>query len=135
MNILRIRFPNLIKRFKDHNLRPDNNIAENVVKQLNQKFKKVVGFESYETAYNSIKLLVMRYRFHTFNCSRMPGNSNSLVFQKSYFKYITPIPPKLSSIFLGMLVSRTCGGFSYLKKLFDFNSPKERQILMKFNIK
>jgi len=75
MNILRIRFPNLIKRFKDHNLRPDNNIVENVIKQLNQKFKKVAGFEFYETAYNSIKLLVMRYRFHTFNCSRIPGNN------------------------------------------------------------
>ena len=75
MNILRIRFPNLIKRFKDHNLRPDNNIVENVVKQLNQKFKKVAGFEFYETAYNSIKLLVMRYRFHVFNCSRIPGNN------------------------------------------------------------
>jgi len=75
MNILRIRFPNLIKRFKDHNLRPDNNIVENVVKQLNQKFKKVAGFEFYETAYNSIKLLVMRYRFHTFSCSRIPGNN------------------------------------------------------------
>ncbi len=75
MNILRIRFPNLIKRFKDHNLRPDNNMVENVIKQLNQKFKKVAGFESYETAYNSINLLVMRYRFHTFGCSRIPGNN------------------------------------------------------------
>ena len=27
------------------------------------------------------------------------------------------------------------GGFSYLKKIFDFNSRKERQILMKCNIK
>lgn len=75
MNILRIRFPNLVKRFKDRNLRPDNNIVENVIKQLNQKFKKVAGFEYYETACNSIKLLVMRYRFHKFACSRIPGNN------------------------------------------------------------
>lgn len=34
-----------------------------------------------------------------------------------------------------MLVSRTCGGFSYLKKIFGFNSRKERQILTKCNIK
>ncbi|MCJ7790026.1 MAG: hypothetical protein MUP69_07565 [Candidatus Atribacteria bacterium] len=33
------------------------------------------------------------------------------------------------------MASRTCGDFSYLKKLFDFNSQKERQILMKCNIK
>jgi len=48
MNILRNRLSNLIKRFKDYNLRPDNNIIENIVKQLNQKFKKVIGFEFYE---------------------------------------------------------------------------------------
>lgn len=74
-NILRIRFPYLIKRFKDQNLRPDNNIVENVIKQLNQKFKKVAGFETYKTAYNSISLLIMRYRFHRFNCSRIRGNN------------------------------------------------------------
>lgn len=75
MNVLRRRFPHLIKRFEDSNLTSDNNIVENVIKQLNQKYKKVGGFESYETAYNSIKLLVMRYRFHKFSCSRIPGNN------------------------------------------------------------
>ena len=47
-------------------------MVENVIKQLNQKFKKVAEFESYETAYNSIKLLVIHYRFHVLNCSRIP---------------------------------------------------------------
>ena len=75
MNILRIRFPYLIHRFDDQNLKSDNNIVENVIKQLNQKFKKVAGFESYTTAYNSISLLVMRYRFHKFTCSRIAGNN------------------------------------------------------------
>ena len=75
LNILRRRFPYLIERFKDRNLKPDNNIVENVIKQLNQKFKKVAGFESYETARNSISLLIMRYRFHKFNCSRIKGNN------------------------------------------------------------
>ena len=31
-------------------------------------------------------------------------------------------------VFNFRLASRTCGDFSYLKKLFDFNSQKERQI-------
>lgn len=75
LTVLRWRFPYLIKRFKDQNLKPDNNIIENVIKQLNQKFKKVAGFKSYTTAYNSIKLLIMHYRFHTFNCSRIKGNN------------------------------------------------------------
>lgn len=48
---------------------------ENIIKQLNQKFKKVARFEPYETVYNSIKFLVMRYHFHTFNCSWIPGNN------------------------------------------------------------
>lgn len=73
MNILLLRFPYLVKRFDDSNLKPDNNIIENVIKQLNQKLKKVAGFESYETAYHSIALLIMHYRFHKFTCSRLPG--------------------------------------------------------------
>jgi hypothetical protein len=75
MNILRLRFPYLVKHFKDHNLKSDNNIIENVIRQLNQKLKKVSGFESYETARNSISLLIMRYRFHRFSCSRIAGNN------------------------------------------------------------
>jgi len=75
MNILRLRFPHLIKRFQDPNLRPDNNIIENVIRQLNQKFKKVAGFERRNTAFNSISLLIIHYRFHKFTCSRIPGNN------------------------------------------------------------
>ncbi|UCE17337.1 MAG: transposase [Gemmatimonadota bacterium] len=75
MNILRLRFPYLVRRFKDPNLKPDNNIIENVIRQLNQKLKKIAGFQSYQTAHNSLSLLVMRYRFHKFDCSRIPGNN------------------------------------------------------------
>jgi transposase-like protein len=75
MNILRLRFPYLVRRFQDPNLKPDNNIVENVIRQLNQKLKKIAGFQSYQTAYNSLSLLVMRYRFHKFECSRIPGNN------------------------------------------------------------
>lgn len=75
LNILRIRFPHLIERFNDPNLRADNNIIENVIKQLNQKLKKIAGFKTYQTAYNSLSLLIMHYRFHKFNCSRFYGNN------------------------------------------------------------
>jgi hypothetical protein len=75
MNILRLRFPHLIKRFEDSNLRSDNNVVENVIRQLNQKLKKVAGFESPKTAHNSISLLIMHYRFHRFDCSRISGNN------------------------------------------------------------
>jgi transposase-like protein len=75
LNLLRLRFPYLIPRFNDQNLRPNNNVVENVIRQLNMKFKKMAGFESYETAYHSIRLLIMRYRFHKFECSRVPGHN------------------------------------------------------------
>jgi len=75
LNLLRLRFPYLIQHFKDPNLRPNNNVVENVIRQLNMKLKKMAGFESYETAYHSISLLIMRYRFHKFECSRIPGHN------------------------------------------------------------
>jgi transposase-like protein len=75
LNLLRRRFPYLIHHFKDPNLRPNNNVVENVIRQLNMKLKKMAGFESYETAYHSISLLIMRYRFHKFECSRIPGHN------------------------------------------------------------
>jgi len=47
----------------------DNNIIENVIKQLNRKIKLVEGFKSEESAKNYLKLLIMHYRFKEFNNS------------------------------------------------------------------
>lgn len=48
----------------------DNNIIENIIKQLNKKIKLLDGFESIDTADVFIKLLVMKYRFKSFTDSR-----------------------------------------------------------------
>jgi len=48
----------------------DNNIAENIIKQLNRRIKLFAGFQRTDTAYAVIKRLVMWYRFKSFTDSR-----------------------------------------------------------------
>ena len=47
-------------------LPPDNNIIENIIKQLNRKLKLIGGFRNRESAWAIIKLLIMHYRFKSF---------------------------------------------------------------------
>lgn len=48
----------------------DNNIIENIIKQLNRKLKLIGGFRNKESAWAIIKLLTMHYRFKSFtDCS------------------------------------------------------------------
>lgn len=47
-----------------------NNIIEGIIRNLSRKINDTDGFESLETAWNSLKLLIMSYRFHPFSCSR-----------------------------------------------------------------
>jgi len=56
-------YPNVIR---------DNNIIENIIKQLNRKLKLIGGFHSKESAWAIIKLLVMCYRFKAFTNSKNP---------------------------------------------------------------
>ena len=54
----------------------DNNVTENVIKQLNKKLRLMEGFESLESAERYVRLLVGCYRFKRFtdSCS---GNGKS----------------------------------------------------------
>lgn len=55
---------------------PDNNnIVENIIKQLNKKLNLVGSFRSYSSAYATLKLLVMCYRFKRFTDSRTKENN------------------------------------------------------------
>ena len=55
---------------------PDNNnITENIVGQLNKKLNLVGSFRSYPSAYATLKLLVMCYRFKRFTDSRTKENN------------------------------------------------------------
>jgi hypothetical protein len=52
-----------------------SNIIEGIIRQLSRKIDRTDGFESADTAWNSLKLLIMKYRFHTFKCSRIKGHN------------------------------------------------------------
>jgi len=45
-----------------------SNIIEGIIRILSRKIDATDGFESSETAWNSLTLLIMSYRFHPFNC-------------------------------------------------------------------
>lgn len=53
----------------------DNNITENVIKQLNKKLRLMEGFESIESAERYVRLLVGCYRFKRFTDSCRAGNN------------------------------------------------------------
>jgi transposase-like protein len=53
----------------------DNNITENVIKQLNKKLRLMEGFESIESAERHVRLLVGCYRFKRFTDSCRAGNN------------------------------------------------------------
>jgi transposase-like protein len=54
----------------------DNNVTENVIKQLNKKLRLMEGFESLESAARYVRLLVGCYRFKRFTDS-CRGNGKS----------------------------------------------------------
>jgi len=52
-----------------------NNIIEGVIDKLKHKITDCHGFTYPETAWNSIKMIIMNYRFHKFTCSRIEGHN------------------------------------------------------------
>ncbi|MPZ92500.1 MAG: hypothetical protein GEU68_12820 [Actinobacteria bacterium] len=69
-----------IDLYSAHHLVPglpaDNNVTENVIKQLGKKLRLMEGFESLESAERYVRLLVGSYRFKRFTDS-CPGNRKS----------------------------------------------------------
>ncbi len=51
------------------------NIIEGIIRQLSRKIDDTDGFESRQTAWNSLRLMIMNYRFKRFSCSRITGNN------------------------------------------------------------
>jgi hypothetical protein len=67
--------------FMAHHFTPglpaDNNVAENVIKQLNKKLRLMEGFESIESAERYVRLLVGCYRFKRFTDSLNGSNGKA----------------------------------------------------------
>lgn len=68
-------YPLLTQHFHYYKVPRDNNITENVIKQLNRKVKQIDGFKSEENAYSFLKLWAMHYRFKTFTDSKTKLNN------------------------------------------------------------
>jgi transposase-like protein len=51
------------------------NIIEGIIRQLSRKIDDTDGFNSHRTAWNSLKLMIMNYRFKRFSCSRIKGHN------------------------------------------------------------
>lgn len=54
---------------------PTNGIIESVIRQLGRKIHDTDGYERRDNAWDSLRLLIMRYRFHPFSCSRIQGHN------------------------------------------------------------
>jgi hypothetical protein len=69
------KFDYLWTHLKHPGMPRTTNIIESIIHQLSRKIDRTDGFRSAETAWNSLKLLIMKYRFHTFTCSRIKGHN------------------------------------------------------------
>jgi hypothetical protein len=69
------KFGNLWVHFEHSGLPRTTNIIEGIIRQLSRKIDDTDGFSYVQTGWNSIKLLIMRYRFKKFTCSRIKGHN------------------------------------------------------------
>lgn len=73
------RFENNFGRLWAHLYHPGmprtTNILEGIIRQLSRKIDNTDGFSSKKTAWNSLKLMIMNYRFKRFSCSRIEGHN------------------------------------------------------------
>jgi hypothetical protein len=69
------KFDLIWTHFEHPGLPRTNNIIEGVIDQLKHKITDCHGFEYFETAWNSLKMIIMNYRFHKFSCSRINGHN------------------------------------------------------------
>lgn len=69
---LRKNFQLLTTHFFHSELPRDNNVVENVVKELKRKLVQVQGFKNRQNVYNFLKLWFCAYRFRPFSNSNYP---------------------------------------------------------------
>lgn len=75
VEIFESKFPVLWTHFMDPLMPRDTNVIEGIIRQLGRKLDDTDGFQSTATAWATIQLLILRYRFHEFSCSRYRGHN------------------------------------------------------------
>jgi len=71
------KFKNLWVHFYHPGMPSTTNVLEGIIRQLSRKIDDTDGFNSPTTAWNSLKLLIMNYRFKKFSCSHNGNNRKS----------------------------------------------------------
>ena len=69
------KFGHLWVHHRSKGLPRTTNIIEGIIRQLSRKIDDTDGFNYPKTAWNMLRLLIMRYRFKKFSCSRIKGNN------------------------------------------------------------
>jgi len=69
------KFGFLWTHLADPRMPRDTNVIEGIIHQLGRKLDDTDGFQTIPTAWATIQLLIMRYRFHAFSCSRYRGHN------------------------------------------------------------
>jgi hypothetical protein len=72
---LETQIPFFFTFLQEPGMLPTNGLMEGIIRQLDRKIDDTDGYERDDTAWNSLKLLIMRYRFHRFTCSRIKGHN------------------------------------------------------------
>jgi len=75
LNSFESKFGHLWVHYQHKGLPRTTNIIEGIIRQLSRKIDDTDGFNYPGTAWNMLKLLIMRYRFKKFSCSRIKGNN------------------------------------------------------------
>lgn len=69
------KFPHLWTYLDHPGMPRTTNVIEGIIRQLGRKLDDTDGFQSWPTAWATIQLLILRYRFHRFTCSRHRGHN------------------------------------------------------------
>lgn len=72
---LQAHFAHLTAHHRHPRMPRDTNIAEGIIRQLDRKLTDLNGFQTPQTAWHSIKMQIMRYRFKRFTDSRHPSHN------------------------------------------------------------
>ena len=68
----------IVAHFDVENPFRDNNIAESVIDKIEMKPKMIRGYKKRNSARNSLKLIVIHYRFNPFSsCKKKENNGQS----------------------------------------------------------
>jgi len=77
INKIRVNFPDLTRHHFHPGMPRTSNIGEGVISRLDSKINQADGYKCYDTAWATLKMLIMRYRFKVFTDCRKKNKHNN----------------------------------------------------------